>query len=502
MHSSLKIRLRRWTLLLLIGYAFTFVTAEVYGREPDHVVWGKSGAEAVAILVPRDIILVVDTSRSMLFDSHLVFEELGKTINMAEVYEDLCNLPPPSTPMPPTLGDPNSPMGPMVWTPDALSMPQLECYRRNGVAWIEEPIWQEPGRNNWVRKPEEYWGDADTSPFVIREMMVLMGLAKWADPENRDLNDNEKIDPEELVDITPWYFPSTLGEEPYTGTQARLHWEDYLEWATNHIGNHYHDQHPVYYREDGMLYMADEEHSTKLGRIGIRTLIAYLFDRRYSFEKTPQLCFTREQPITAVKNAACSFIDYLETAGSKDHVGVIHYDITSGVKLTDPYDPWSAPDEDYPNYQVATLPRISADYNPQGVKESIRMLQAGHHFSWTNIGNGIRAAKNHLLQARRGTVMPVIVLLTDGNATHSPSDNYWREELPPPSRETPFDYEPFDPYPPNDQRLNFSSGKEYMREMAYQTGQAGIRIYTITVGSDADLSVDGLEDRWQINPNF
>jgi len=403
-------------------------------------------ATARATLVPRDIVMVLDTSRSMLFDSHLSRDRY-RDINIAEVYDDLVN----ETGMPSTFGSLPG------WTDNAGDMPFDESYKGwtytpTVVEWDEEDEAWVPGT-----KPADEW--AITPPFVARELMVKYNLAEWTDPDNPDMDGDNKIDTNELTNIVPWPFPTDQSQ-----STSRSRWENYLKWTTYQISSSWRDQQDNYYRVAG-----DHGSDTRKGRVGMRTFVCHLFESHYQHSSTPQLAETREQPVRAVKDAAIMLLDFLEALDSHDWVGVEHYGINA-----------------YHGYDL-TEDHISL------VGPVISNLQAGHITPWTNIGDGIRLGKEKALENGRDHAAKVLLVLTDGNANHC--DKGWGDQFYADSG----DYTYRDRNTSSSQNGHWYNGvryfystytsKEYALEMARQAADENMRICTISLGSQADSSL-------------
>jgi Mg-chelatase subunit ChlD len=99
--------------------------------------------------------------------------------------------------------------------------------------------------------------------------------------------------------------------------------------------------------------------------------------------------------MTAIKQSIDAMMDYLDDINSTDHVALASYDTVARLELD-----------------------LTTDL--AAVKARMHYLQAGHYSGGTNIGAGIRQAREILTGASaRQSAHKVIVVLTDGWATRS-----------------------------------------------------------------------------------
>jgi len=163
------------------------------------------------------------------------------------------------------------------------------------------------------------------------------------------------------------------------------------------------------------------------------TLMYYLQDVQYQANETPDLWKTREQPITAVKDAVTLFLAYMDELRTNDRLGLVSYTYTNGgghleQQLTDNY----------------TL-----------IESGSRHMQAGHYMSATNIAGGIATALTELRTHGRTGALRVIVLLSDGYTN----------------------------YP------NAGTAESEALAQAQQAANNNIPILTISLGADADTEL-------------
>jgi len=173
---------------------------------------------------------------------------------------------------------------------------------------------------------------------------------------------------------------------------------------------------------------------------GYMTLVNYWLERKPMFSQTPDLWKTSEQPITALKNAVTLFLNYVSLADLDDRVGLSVYTSRNGTAVLEH--------------------ELSYDYDD--IDYISRHRQAGHYHTMTNIGDGIRNAREHLVSSGRNGAYKMIVLMTDGKANR-------------PSGKDP---------------------KAYALRQAEIAGDLGIPVLTISLGADADKTLmDGIAQK-------
>ena len=168
-------------------------------------------------------------------------------------------------------------------------------------------------------------------------------------------------------------------------------------------------------------------------KYGYLTLVNYWLDAKPMYNQTPDLWMTSEQPITALKDAVSLFLDFVESAELDDRVGLSVYTSRNGTAVL----------EQELTYDYDVIDTIS------------RQRQAGHYHRMTNIGDGIKNARQHLVAEGRMGAYKVIILMTDGKANL--------------------------PYGTNP--------KSYALHQAELCADVGIPILTISLGADADKNL-------------
>ena len=140
-------------------------------------------------------------------------------------------------------------------------------------------------------------------------------------------------------------------------------------------------------------------------KYGTKCLINYWNEQRPRYSQTPGMSVCTTQPLTAAKNASDVFCDYIAAVEADDQVGLSIYTHT--------------------NTDGAYL-ESGLTHDVASVKPLYRNRQAGHYDTMTNIGGGLKVAREELENNGRQDVYRVIVLMTDGVANRpSGSAEQW-----------------------------------------------------------------------------
>ncbi len=172
-------------------------------------------------------------------------------------------------------------------------------------------------------------------------------------------------------------------------------------------------------------------------RYGYLTLMNYLQAKQPKADQTPDLWKTREQPITAVKNAVTLFLNYLRQVNTHDHVGLVSYTSKDG--------------KDALEAQLTN--------NLARIEDTSRRRQAAHYHTYTNIAAGIKTGLQELRTRARPGALQMLVLLSDGKTN-------WRNNQ----------------YDPN-------GARNAARQQAHLASIEEFPIVTISLGSNADHSL-------------
>lgn len=326
-------------------------------------------ASATAVLLPRDISVVIDLSGSMRFDSMMYFRD-SRSVNTRDIWAAL---------------DGPAPSRPYIPGPEAAT----EYANDSGPALGIMTEWGDhldSGSYNPASDPGLWYfpmGQSTSNPAVLASLQsrgyspaqiatitsstgnssewrgrtaVMVGLAEWNSNGGSDSSVNE------------------LTWAPYPSSRVAWTWSQYLDWI----------------RDSGL----PSAYSAFRYRLGPKTYTEFLlyankYPSRNDFSQTPQ------QPLRAVKDAVQTLVD---TVGQLDHVSLETFN-QLGYHEVD----------------------LSADR--QAVADRLYELQSNHNErSTTNIGDGLQKAVDELSSARnRSTARKVIVLMSDGASNTGPN---------------------------------------------------------------------------------
>lgn len=162
--------------------------------------------------------------------------------------------------------------------------------------------------------------------------------------------------------------------------------------------------HPSGSWSDFVDYVLDSGSVNEAGyraKFGTRCLINYWNESRPRYSQTPGLAVCSTQPLTAAKNASDVLCDYITDVEADDRVGLTIYTHT--------------------NSDGAIL-ESGLTHSVASIKPLYRNRQAAHYDNMTNIGGGLKVAREELENNGRQDAYRVIVLITDGVANR-PSGN-------------------------------------------------------------------------------
>ncbi|MEA1950507.1 MAG: vWA domain-containing protein, partial [Planctomycetota bacterium] len=166
---------------------------------------------------------------------------------------------------------------------------------------------------------------------------------------------------------------------------------------------------------------------------GYMTLINYWLEKKPKNSQTPDLWKANAQPIGAVKDTVDVFMDYIQEVDTGDRVALIIYN----------------------SYSQEALVEHSLTDDFDAVSNTVEHRQAGHYDTLTNIGDGIRFARQELNANARIGAFKMIVLMTDGIAN----------------------------------RPSGIDAAQYAKDQADLAEEDGYPIVTISLGSGADTSL-------------
>jgi hypothetical protein len=173
-------------------------------------------------------------------------------------------------------------------------------------------------------------------------------------------------------------------------------------------------------------------------RYGLKTFVNYLLEKRASNSATPQFASAPELPMTSVKDAVQTLVNTIVDLETQDHCSLEVFAATGHHEV---------------NLSVPTAGQPLADAL-QAVPDTLYQRQAGYYDSTTCIGCGLERAYDELTSSRaRVAAAKVIILLSDGKPNVGDGD---------------------------------TSPEEYAVNLAHTAADAGMTIYTVGVGGDAN----------------
>ena len=381
-------------------------------------------AQAAAVLVPRDIAVVIDLSNSMDYDSQLRFYDRsdGGYANTRDIW---CALdgPEPSRPYIPTdeldseyAGDTGPTIGAMSnWGAPLLpgsynaSTDSGLWYIRKNYATTDANLLANLAERGYTSQEisaltnESY--DRSYGGYFRNRTAAMIGVANWRSGKPGAAfgpggDGDNKVENNEMI----W-----LPVPPYS---VSWDWPDFIDYVQG-------TSLPSAFRY----------------RYGLKSYTDFLLCSVAQHNQTDNLWATPEQPVRAVKDAVQIMIDVVTRMQSLDHISleVFATDAQHEVNLT-------------------------ADL--QSVADTLYERQAAHYSTCTCHGCGLAQAIAELQSSRaRPNAHKVIMLMSDGQAN---IDEFGRFQN------------------------GSQAAHDYAVDEAEQAADLGIRIYTISVGYDAD----------------
>ena len=404
---------------------------------------------AIAFFEARDLVLVLDYSGSMCYDSQ--FRSIGNLsqddieANMAAIFEALQPLD----------------VGSMAFEPQYLTVagrnPTTSTEAKIAVTFKTTSIHVESTKN--IENAVLRFTDGRTQAFTL----VGAQQAPIKDFAGTGTNSGKKI-------ASCWVKSGTYlsGDGPSYGERFD-DTVDAVKLAFNLTNTPY--PYPQgswtefvnYVRTDADVKAAGYERM-----YGGMTLVNYLLDVRRSHAETPDLWKTPEYPFHAMKEGVSLLFDFLGSLEYADEVGIISYATTARWE-TELY-------EDGYNIDISDDP-ITMNYEYLDIIQ--RHRQAAHYSATTATGDGVRQAREMLQQHCRYGSRPTVLVITDGNANEAPS----RWSLPSDwdwNKLTDYDGDGLADYVTNDRN------KQYAFWQATEGMDLGYTFHTMSVGADAD----------------
>lgn len=421
---------------------------------------------AVAYVESRDIVTVLDFSRSMNFDSYFAseFEDPASQLPQAELEANLHTV----------WQDLGSPaFGNMPWTPDWVTIPGQPA--SGPIPYIEVTF---KGHSIDVESTKDlsnvvleyfngnhqkfdgltgttgsFQGTGGNSGQLIRKAWIKSGS-------------NESGHGPGYGELFNFYDNATiargLGLDGVAYPYAVGSWHRYIEMARDHSSSM-----TSYYQSE--IYAKGYRR-----KFGIMTFIHYLLRFESGHWETADLWKTRHYPFHSVKEGEQLFCDFLEELNFSDHVGLVSYDSSHRVEQT-------LSGAGMPTVDISDDP-LTDDY--QAIRDIIEHKQAAHYSYSTNMGGGMKDAKWLIDNYKRVGSRPTMLVMTDGNtntidsgeSTTLPAGWDWDELL-------DYDADGIRDYETS------SSQFRYALIQAKAAADAGITVHTLSVGADANTDL-------------
>lgn len=385
-------------------------------------------ARAAAVLVPRDIAVVIDLSNSMNWDSQLRFWDRndGGYANTRDIWAAL-NGPEPSRPyMPGSELDTEyaSDTGPSYGLMNSWGSPLLPgtynpstdaglYYIRKNYTFSDSTVSASLAARGYSSDERTILmsGSNDSNTDHYRNRVgVLLNLATWRSGRTGGLyktggdGDNKVENGETLWIVTPNF-------------SNNWSWKDYIAWV-----------------ENGSLYKNDL--TAFRYRYGLKTLVDYVLEQEPMSSQTGGLWATPQQPLRAVKDAVQTMTNVIAALESLDHISMEIFATTSKHEVN-----------------------LSADL--QAVPDKLYLRQSGHYDRATNIAGGLAQAIIELQSSRaRSAATKTIILMSDGVANTDEEGNNLG------------DYSPV--------------ARQLALDRAQQAADLGFTVYTVSVGYEVD----------------
>ncbi len=332
-------------------------------------------ARAVAMLVPRDIAVVIDISGSMTYDSQLRYynRDDGGYPNTRDVWAALDG-PEPQRPYVPGpeweteyAGDSGPAIGVMSQWGDALVPGSYDpasdaglWYLRKGSTTSNSAIASSLTSRGYNASERSVLmsGVRDSNSTHWRNRCgVILGLASWRSGIAGGFAGGDGDAYVESGEVTWIAYPEH---------RVNWYWTNYIDWVQGGTTN-----------------------SAFRYRYGLKTYVDFLLDSKRQANQTA-LVGTPELPIRPVQDAVQTMIDTINENDALDHMS-LHVFATTAV------------DE------------VGLTDNLQQVADVLYQRQAAHYNGTTNIGGGLDLAINELKSSRaRPNARKYIVLMSDG----------------------------------------------------------------------------------------
>ncbi|QDT38613.1 pilus assembly protein TadG-related protein [Stratiformator vulcanicus] len=414
--------------------------APIFGKDSQQI-----SASAAAFVEARDIVVVLDYSRSMNYDSQFRgFDHLGRQAvldNQAEIIEAL-GVDTGSLPFEPEyftqVGVPqnNSQGTPHIEVTFKGNSVDITSTHEINMIWLRDT----DGNYRSFNSPGVSSGE-----FFDHSNDMIDGV--WVQSWNND--DRFGYYGEEFgatnYDIREEYGLNDIDYPYHSGS-----WSDFINYCR------YSDT------------VEDAEYDWKYGQANF---VNYLLDQKTQNYKTQDMWKAPHQPFTAMKNGVSLFYEFLEGLEFGDYTGLVTYDSDARWE-TELY----LADE---GVDVSCDP-ISNSYDTLDTIQ--RHKQAGHYDVFTGMGYGMEEARGMLDEHGRFGARPTILLMTDGNANRSPGDF---------SLPSDWDWDKMTDFD-GDGNADYTTGNRHRQYVFWQVREAvnsGYTVHTMSLGAGADRNL-------------
>ncbi|QDU81066.1 von Willebrand factor type A domain protein [Polystyrenella longa] len=400
---------------------------------------------AIAYIDARDLVVVMDFSGSMNYDSLFRSDSISKLgqpaieTNLQNIWNDLGS---------PTYGNMGFANDFVTIPEDSSNNPDFEVTWKHDVAEVtsDHPVYRvkiyfESGGSQQFNLSNVYSynakGTGSKSGRVIDKLQVRYRKNNSNVTKTIDFYDDDDL--KRGLDLSNVSYPYPSGS-----------WNDFLDHCLN----------------DSDIERAGHERT-----FGMMNLIHYWMDERRAYSQTPDLYKVRHYPFHAVKEGGSLLCNYLDSLDFGDHLGLVTYDTYHRVESVLVSDGWVQDSVDISSDPITD--------NYAAINTIQRNKQAAHYYATTNVGGGLSRAIDLLDAHGRYGAQKTILLMTDGNA--NTSDNNW--DYPP-----GFDMDELTDYN-GDGTADYTTSnthKKFTFAMAKKAIDKDYTIHTMSVGANAD----------------
>ncbi len=257
---------------------------------------------------------------------------------------------------------------------------------------------------------------------------------------------------------------------------SKQQWKDYISWVISNSNDGYSSRLRINSTYD---YRYD---------FGYRTLMMYLLHQKRSNAVSEDLFRVAAYPFQAVKDGMTQFNSFLTDLQFGDSLGLVGYGATAEKLNSISSSEVSAPNS-ISNVDLGSK-FLTTDYSQI---ETIQLHhQAAHYSASTNIGDGVKAAREILTGEGRAGARWQMLVMTDGQVNRPSSipsglpadwDSIQFDEW------FDWDGDGFADYTASDLNSGDSAQKRYLIYEAREAVRAGITIHSMAVGHHADRAL-------------